>query len=131
DYAFSPDGQEVCYTANLDEEEATSTNNDLFIVSVNGGLAKKITDNPATDSTPLYSSDGKYIAYRAQFRPGYESDRFRLMLYERRTGKGRNMTEKLDRWVGSTAWAPDSKRVYFSYESSGYALIDSFSVDRP
>ena len=77
-YAFSPDGQEVCYTANLDEEEATSTNNDLFTVSVNGGPAKKITDNPASDSNPLYSPDGKYIAYRAQVRPGYESDLFRL-----------------------------------------------------
>ena len=44
------------------------------MVSVNGGAAKNITaDNPASDSTPLYSPDGKYIAYRAQQRPGYES----------------------------------------------------------
>ena len=86
DYAFSPDGQEICYTSNHDEVEALSTNNDLFIVPVNGGAAKNITDNPASDSTPLYSPDGKYIAYRAQVRPGYESDRFRLMLYNRSTG---------------------------------------------
>ncbi len=87
DYAFSPDGQEICYTSNHDKVEATSTNNDLWIVSVNGGTAKNITaDNPASDSTPLYSPDGKYIAYRAQQRPGYESDRFRLMLYDRKTG---------------------------------------------
>jgi dipeptidyl aminopeptidase/acylaminoacyl peptidase len=123
DYAFSPDGQEVCYTANLDEEEATSTNNDLFIVSVNGGLAKKITDNPASDSTPLYSSDGKYIAYRAQFRPGYESDRFRLMLYERKTGEKKNLTENFDRWVGTFTWAPDSKAIYFSSEDKGEAPV--------
>src|SRR5271157_2008267 len=76
-YAFSPDGQEICYTSNHDKVEATSTNNDLWIVSVNGGAAKNITaDNPASDSTPLYSPDGKYIASRAQQRPGYESDRF-------------------------------------------------------
>ena len=87
-YAFSPDGQEICYTSNHDKVEATSTNNDLWIVSVNGGAAKNITaDNPASDSTPLYSPDGKYIAYRAQQRPGYESDRFRLMLYDRKTGE--------------------------------------------
>jgi Tol biopolymer transport system component len=85
-YAFSPDGQEICYTSNHDKVEATSTNNDLWIVPVNGGAAKNITaDNPASDSTPLYSPDGKYIAYRAQQRPGYESDRFRLMLYDRKT----------------------------------------------
>src|SRR5215467_8216817 len=55
DYAFSPDGQEVCYTSNHDKVEATSTNNDLWIVPVNGGPAKNITaENPASDSTPLY-----------------------------------------------------------------------------
>ncbi len=77
DYAFSPDGQEICYTSNHDKNPAASTNNDLWIVSVNGGAAKNITaDNPASDSTPLYSPDGKYIAYRAQKRPGDESDQF-------------------------------------------------------
>ena len=99
-YAFSPDGQEICYTSNHDKVEATSTNNDLWIVSGNGGPAKNITaDNPASDSTPLYSPDGKYIAYRAQQRPGYESDRFRLMLYDRKTGEKKNLTENFDRWV--------------------------------
>jgi len=64
DYAFSPDGQEICYTSNHDKNEAASTNNDLWIVSINGGpappIAKNITaDNPASDSTPLYSPDGR------------------------------------------------------------------------
>src|SRR5205807_7551603 len=79
-YAFSPDGQEVCYTSNHDKVEATSTNNDLWIAPVNGATgvspvqAKNITaDNPASDSTPLYSPDGKWIAYRSQQRPRYES----------------------------------------------------------
>ncbi len=71
-------------------------------------------DNPASDSTPLYSPDGKYIAYRAQQRPGYESDRFRLMLYDRKTGKQkRSYREDFDRWVGGFTWAPDSSRLYF------------------
>src|SRR5437870_3121524 len=61
-YAFSPDGQEICFTSNHDEDQATSTNNDLFTVPVNGGPAKNITaDNKAGDETPLYSPDGKYI----------------------------------------------------------------------
>ncbi len=122
DYAFSPDGQEICYTSNHDKNPAASTNNDLWIVPINqGGLVsgnrvtmlppqpKNITaDNPASDSTPLYSPDGRYIAYRAQQRPGYESDRFRLMLYDRKTGEKKNLTEDFDHWVGSFAWAPDS-----------------------
>src|SRR6201987_3419389 len=123
-YAFSPDGQEVCYTSNHDKGEAISTNNDLWIVPVTGGPAKNITaDNPASDSTPLYSPDGKYIAYRAQQRPGYESDRFRLMLYDRKTGEKKNLTEGFDQWVGTIAWAPDSHRLFFNAEKEGDARI--------
>jgi dipeptidyl aminopeptidase/acylaminoacyl peptidase len=129
DYAFSPDGQEICYASNHDKNEAASTNNDLWIVPVSGGpagsiQAKNITaDNPASDSTPLYSPDGRYIAYRAQQRPGYESDRFRLMLYDRKTGETKNLTENFDRWVGTIAWAPDSKSIFFSAEQWGQAPI--------
>ena len=130
DYAFSPDGQEICYTSNHEKVEATSTNNDLWIVSVNGGAAKNITaDNPASDSTPLYSPDGKYIAYRAQQRPGYESDRFRLMLYDRKTGEKTQFapTAKTDFWVGTFTWAPDSSKIYFVAEDKGESPIYSVS----
>jgi dipeptidyl aminopeptidase/acylaminoacyl peptidase len=129
DYAFSPDGQEICYTSNHDKNPAASTNNDLWIVPVGGGPAKNITaDNPASDSTPLYSPDGRYIAYRAQQRPGYESDRFRLMLYDRKTGERKNLTESFDRWVGSFVFAPDSKSLLFSAEDKGRAPIFNAAV---
>jgi len=129
-YAFSPDGQEICYTSNHDKVEATSTNNDLWIVPVNGGPAKNITaDNPASDSTPLYSPDGKYIAYRAQQRPGYESDRFRLMLYNRKTGEKKIVGEKLDRWVDTFTWSADSLTVYFVAEARGEAPIYEVQVE--
>jgi dipeptidyl aminopeptidase/acylaminoacyl peptidase len=128
-YAFSPDGQEICYTSNHDKVEATSTNNDLWIVSVNGGTAKNITaDNPASDSTPLYSPDGKYIAYRAQQRPGYESDRFRLMLYDRKTGEKKNLTEGFDGWVGTFAWSPFSTRIFFGTDKEGRTAVSSVLV---
>jgi dipeptidyl aminopeptidase/acylaminoacyl peptidase len=124
DYAFSPDGQEICYTSNHDKNPAASTNNDLWIVPISGGAAKNITaDNPASDSTPLYSPDGRYIAYRAQHRPGYESDRFRLMLYDLKTGEKKDLTEDFDHWVGTFAWAPDSKVIYFSAEHLRHSLI--------
>jgi dipeptidyl aminopeptidase/acylaminoacyl peptidase len=123
-YAFSPDGQEICYASNHDKVEATSTNSDLWIVPLNGGVAKNITaDNPAWDGTPLYSPDGKYIAYRAQKRPGYESDRFRLMLYDRKTGEKKNLTEGFDNWVGTFTWAPDSNRIFLVAENAGESPI--------
>jgi len=127
-YAFSPDGQEICYSSNHDPVPAISTNNDLWLVSVNGGQAKNITaDNPASDSNPLYSPDGKYIAYRAQQRPGYESDRFQLMLYDRKTREKKNLTERLDRWVGTFTWESSSSGLYFVAEDKGETPI--FRVD--
>jgi dipeptidyl aminopeptidase/acylaminoacyl peptidase len=132
DYAFSPDGKEICYTSNHDKNPAASTNNDLWIVPVIGGEAKNITaDNPASDSTPLYSPDGKYIAYRAQQRPGYESDRFRLMLYDRKRGEKKNLTEGFDQWIGTFAWLPNSSRIYFSAGESGDAPLFRIGVDDP
>ena len=123
DYAFSPDGKEVCYASNHDKNPAASTNNDLWIVPVTGGEAKNITaDNPASDSSPLYSPDGRYIAYRAQQRPGYESDRFRLMLYDRKTGEKKNLTDSLDAWVGGFTWS-GSEAIYFSAEQNGQSSI--------
>ncbi|MBI3474848.1 MAG: S9 family peptidase [Acidobacteria bacterium] len=128
-YAFSPDGQEIAYTSNHDKVEATSTNNDLWTVPVTGGQAKNITaDNPASDSTPLYSPDGKYIAYRAQSRPGYESDRFRLMLYDRKTGEKKNLTEGFDQWVGTYTWW-GSRWLFFAAEENGSARVYYTELD--
>ena len=139
DYAFSPDGQEICYASNHDKNPAASTNNDLWIVPVSVGAGdspaqvlaktKNITaDNPASDSSPLYSPDGRYIAYRAQQRPGYESDRFRLMLYDRKTSVKKDVTEGFDHWVGSFVWAPDSTTIYFSAEHERHSLIYAVGV---
>ena len=118
-YAISPDGQEVAFTSNVDEVEATSTNNEIFIVPITGGTPKKLSTSPGSDSTPLYSPDGKWLAWRMQERPGYESDRFRLVMYERQTGQLRNVTEQFDHWVEATAWSPDSKFIYFTSEDKG------------
>ena len=79
-YSVSPDGQELAYTSNIDEVEATSTNNEIFIVPMAGGTPKKISTSPGSDSTPLYSPDGKYIAWRSMARAGFEADKARLIV---------------------------------------------------
>jgi len=118
--AFSPDSQELCFIANTDKDEATSTNGDLFAVPIAGGAEpKRITSNPADDWGPLYSPDGKWIAYRAQMQPGYEADRWRLMLYDRKNGKHIDLTERADNSVEDIAWSPDSKGIYFQTEEKG------------
>ena len=119
DYDVSPDGQEVCYSMNSDPVPAVSTNADLYVVAIAGGQPRKITFTPGADSSPRYSPDGKYIAWRAQLRAGYESDRWRLMTLERSTGKFNNLTENLDRWVNSFTWAPDSASLFFTMNDRG------------
>jgi dipeptidyl aminopeptidase/acylaminoacyl peptidase len=117
DFAFSPDGKEISYTAVPDKMEAISTNGELFVVPVAGGEAKKITTNPGFDGNPVYSPDGQYIAYHAQLTAEYEADRWRVMLYDRKSGKIENLSEGFDRSVTNLSWSPDSKRIYFLAEN--------------
>jgi dipeptidyl aminopeptidase/acylaminoacyl peptidase len=128
DYAVSPDGQELCYVMNADAEPAMSTNSDLYVVPIGGGEATKITANPGADNGPVYSPDGKHIAYRAQFRAGYEADRWRLLVMERAGGRNNTLTEGLDRSVGSITWSPDSSRIFFTTEDRGRTAVQMMSA---
>ncbi len=119
DYVISPDSNEVAFAMNVDADQATSTNSDIYVVPIGGGDVKKITTGPGADNTPLYSPDGKFLAFRSQARAGYESDRWRLMVLDRTTGRATNLTENLDRWVGSVTWSPDSTRLFFTVEDRG------------
>ncbi|HEY6349465.1 MAG TPA: S9 family peptidase [Candidatus Angelobacter sp.] len=130
-YAISPDGQEVAFTSNVDEVEATSTNNEIFVVPITGGTPKKLSISPGSDSTPLYSPDGSELAWRMQSRAGYEADRFRLVLYDRVgpfRGEERTVTSDYDRWVETIAWSPDSKFIYYTSEDQGEIPIYRISV---
>jgi dipeptidyl aminopeptidase/acylaminoacyl peptidase len=117
DFNFSPDSREICFTAVTDKVEATSTNGDLFVVQVAGGESKRITTQQGFDGNPVYSPDGHAIAYHAQLTAGYESDKWRVMLYDRQTGKSGNLTESFDRSATDLAWSPDSKTIYFLAEN--------------
>jgi len=119
DYAISPDSSEVAFSMNIDPDPATSTNADIFVVPIGGGDVKRISTGPGADSTPLYSPDGKLLAFRSQARGGYESDRWRLLVLDRASGRTTNLTENLDRWVGSVTWSPDSTRLFFTVEDRG------------
>lgn len=117
DVNFSPDSKEICFTAVTDKVEAISTNADLFTVAVSGGEPKRITTQPGFDGNPVYSPDGKSIAYHAQLTAAYEADRWRVMLYDRASGKNTNLSEGFDRSAEGLAWSPDSKTIYFTAEN--------------
>jgi len=128
-YAISPDGQEVAYTSNIDEVEATSTNNEIFGVAISGGTPKKISTSPGADTTPLYSPDGKYLAWRSQARAGFEADKWRLLVQDRQSGKTRDLTEKFDRSLGSFIWGPTANAICFAAEDHGEAPIYSVALE--
>ena len=125
DYGVSPDGKEICFSRKDDTLQAASTNAELFVVPVAGGEPKRIASNPGYDGACRYSPDGAMIAFRAQMRAGYESDRWRMMVYDRKAGSVRNLTEAFDRHVGEPAWSADSKTLYFAAEDRAHAPIYS------
>lgn len=128
-FNFSPDSKEICFVSNRTEHQEANTNADLWLVSVTGGEATNITsENKAWDGTPEYSPDGKYIAYRTQQVPGYESDRFRLALYNRKSHKSTVITESFDNWVDDYKWTSDSKSIYFLGEVRGYQPLYRINI---
>jgi len=147
-YAISPDGQEAAYTSNIDEVEATSTNNEIFVVPISVGHAsglsasdtqargsrysKKISTSPGADTTPLYSPNGKYLAWRSQARAGFEADKWRLLVQDRQSGKTRDLTEKFDRSVGSFTWFSGLSNggLFFTAEDHGESPIYALFLDR-
>src|SRR5262249_53232145 len=125
DYEVSPDGRELVYASNPDPVEAVSTNSDLWIVPFDGsGKPRDLTvANRAYDGGAHLSPDGRWIAYRAQERPGFESDRFRLMLMDRASGQTRALAPDLDAWVEEIRWAPDSNSIFFTTEVNAHGAI--------
>jgi dipeptidyl aminopeptidase/acylaminoacyl peptidase len=116
-YDFSPDSAELAFVSNHDKTPASSTNNDIWLLSLGDRQAKPrnvTASNPAYDGNPKYSPDGKYIAYRLQKLPGYESDLFRIAVYDRTAGTSTVMTESFKNWVDSFEWSPDSRSIFFT-----------------
>lgn len=127
-FAFSPDSKEICFVSNRDSNEAETTNKDLWILSIGNGSVNNITDfNEAYDGDPLYSPNGRFIAFRRQIIPVYEADRFRLAVYDRKSKKIQILTEKFDYWVRDFAWSSDSKSLYFTAEVEGH--IPLYCID--
>ncbi|MBM4165307.1 MAG: S9 family peptidase [Ignavibacteria bacterium] len=132
DYAWSPDGKEIAYTATPANvrEEAWVTNHDVYTVNVTTGERKNLTEkNLAADGFPRYSPDGKYIAYRAQRTPMFEADKWELFLFDRKDNSSKSLTEKWDYVVGAFAWSGDSKKLFFPAEDKAEEPLWSVSIE--
>ena len=129
EYRFSPDGQTIVFSVRLaGKSEAWSTNFDLFQVPAAGGAPRNLTaDNPAWDSKPAYSPDGKTLAYVAMAKPGFEADRFQLMLIDLASGKKRKVAAAWDRSIAEFRWTPDGKTILATADDLGQHRL--FAID--
>ncbi|MBV6521894.1 MAG: Dipeptidyl-peptidase 5 [Gemmatimonadaceae bacterium] len=129
-YAFAPDGRELAYTAkDVGRDAAWSTDASIFVVSVDGGPPTNITpDNRGGDQNPVYSADGRHIAYASQARAGFESDRWRLMLYDRSARESRELSRGWDRNAESYFFAPDSRSVFVGTADQGRSKLFELAI---
>ena len=128
EFDWSPDGRKIAFTAKMVDNPAWSTDLDIYLAAADGSGYRCITeDNEAVDTQPLYSPDGTTIAYLAMERPGYEADRLRVVLHDRKSGTSRVLTGGWDRSAGSLAWAPEGDSLFVTADDTGRTKI--FSVD--
>jgi len=129
EYRFSPDGKAIVFSVRLaGKSEAWSTNFDLFQIPAEGGTPRNLTaDNPAWDSKPTFSPDGKTLAYVAMAKPGFEADRFGLVFMDVASGKKHKVAASWDRSIADFKWAPDGKTVLASADDIGQHRL--FSID--
>jgi dipeptidyl aminopeptidase/acylaminoacyl peptidase len=141
--AFAPDSKELAFTENMDPEPAISVSAKIFTLDLTDAAAKpvKISTSLGGDFNPAYSPDGKYIAWRSQARAGYESDKFRLVLYDRAKGTAEDVLSSaivfdprprpahFDLWVDEFTWDEKSKILYFVSGNIGEAPIYALSLE--
>ncbi len=127
DYTFSPDGKEIAFVSNHDPVVATSTNNDVFVLSLKTGTSVKISKSLGNDTHPVYSPDGKYIAFLSMERAGFEADQKRIMLYNRDNKSLIHLTVGSDFSAGEIVWSESSEKIYFTANEKGYVPL--FQLD--
>jgi dipeptidyl aminopeptidase/acylaminoacyl peptidase len=131
-YAFAPDGSELTYTAkDAGRAEAWSTDINLYVIPTAGGVSRVITAaNTGADQNPVYTPNGRFIAYASQRRAGFESDRWRLMLYDRSTKTTRELLPAWDRNADAYFFAPDMSALYVNTTDAGREKLFRFALEQ-
>jgi dipeptidyl aminopeptidase/acylaminoacyl peptidase len=133
--AISPDGRMVAFTARVHtRESAWNTDLHVFQTLADGSVPPRNLSvaNQAQDGQPQYSPDGRFLAWLAMARPGYEADRQRIVLLDlrlRSLGPPRTLTEEWDRSPGEFRWSTDSKQLWCTADNIGNHSLYSVDVE--
>jgi dipeptidyl aminopeptidase/acylaminoacyl peptidase len=129
--AFSPDGTQLAFVSNREgnDAEAWTTNQDVWIASLAGGLVRRLTTSKAADVQPVWSPDGRTVIVRGQRRPGFESDRWYLDVYDVASGNRQTVFESPDLSVDDFALAPDGRTIVFTAQERG--VVNAYALSYP
>lgn len=130
EFTVTPDGEAVIFAAReAGTGEPWSTDFDLYRAPMDGSsrLENLTEDNPAWDTGPVFSPDGRTLAYRAMSRPGFEADRWRILLRDVGTGETREVAADWDRSADALQWSADGRTLFASAGDTGQARI--FAID--
>lgn len=122
-FAISPDGRELAFVA--DSNPAPNfTNNDVFTVAIGSAEARNHTEaNTAGDGNPLYSPDGRQLAFVQQRIKGFYADKARVMIKDRRSGSITEQFVDWDRSADGLVWGSDSRRLWGAIDDAGTVRV--------
>ena len=129
--AFTPDGKSLAYTCKkkTGKEAAFSTNSDIYLYSLENGTTENLTVGmPGYDMAPVYSPDGKYMAWESMERDGYEADQVRLFIMDLATKAKKDYSADFDRNVHGMEWTADAQHIFFTSENKGSNEIFRFDM---
>ncbi len=128
DYVWSPDGKTIAFCGKERKGAAIGTDTDIYFAAADGSGFRCATEaNEAVDARPVFSPDGRRLAYVAMARPGYESDRQTIALLDVAGGTTRLLTSEWDASADDIAWSADGRTLFVTAEEAGRKPI--FAVD--
>lgn len=129
-FNWSPDGTEIAFTMKDVAKWEESTNSDVYVIAADGtGELTNVTKNGlGYDNNPIYSPNGKLLAYSSMERAGFEADRNRIMVYNRKRGTTKELTKGLDQNANGPSWRSDSKSLIFDSERDGTTQLFEITV---
>ncbi|MDC1221306.1 S9 family peptidase [Salibacteraceae bacterium] len=113
--AWAPDGQSLVYVCKkkTGKDYAVSTNSELWHYDLKTGETRNLTDaHEGYDNEPVFSNDGKWLAWSSMARDGFESDKNMLWILNMETGTQFPLAASLDQSFGNVVWGEDSKNIY-------------------